>query len=111
MTHTLGDTSRGMDPSEESFGQSEGSLGADYSDSFAHHEETRTPEASIEPRQLPALYRSMFQAELGRPLADPAAVETETVEKFKAIMAARAHERTLQHDSYKAVPQFYFRKV
>lgn len=64
-------------------------------------------------RSLPPAYAALFGS---LPAAEPAgeaaaAVEAESIVKFKDIIAARLKKREKEHPSFSAVPQFFFRKV
>jgi hypothetical protein len=95
------------DASEDSFGRSDEM----YDESYERPEHDATPEQSFEPRRLPPAYTGILQSLAAAPVRDRADLDAESVEKFKAIMAERAQQRALRHESFAVVPQFFFRKV
>lgn len=93
-----------MDPYENSFEDSHGR--SDELAASAPADDVSTP-AERAPRLLPPVYASLFRS----PPPDGSAVEGQSIEEFKVIMAARQRAREEKHDSFAVIPQFYFRKV
>jgi hypothetical protein len=61
-------------------------------------------------RKLPPMYAKLFGSVDAGPL-QPTESCQDAIEEFKAILAKRADDRAKSHESYKVIPQFYFRKV